>query len=1466
MLKKKLFAVFTSVTLIASSFVFNLSACYAENGAETGLASESSEGQIKNIIFMIPDGGGDTLMDLANMVKTAGGFDRTKYPNATLTDTSPMTLLSYLAGFETTRSANFDITDSAAGGTALSSGYKTNNGFVGITPNKTPRANILEAAKSVGKAVGIVSTAEWPHATPASYTAHAESREDYYNIYKQIENKELDVVLGAGYGTVTKYEGATIQNAIDAGYKIIVTPEDAAGVVPGDKLWGNVTTNSLPYDINNSVDKASLPELAQAAISALSGDEDGFFLMIEGSSVDGGGHSNNAVTTTSEYLAFDEAWRIAVEFAKGRTDTIVLGAPDHDTGGLNLLDDMTAEIEQIRVGTNPSTFTWEGGTSHTARNCPVWVYLPEGVEMIEGLSEAVGDSEAARNNYLIDNTAFAPYMASLMGADLDEVSKELFVDVTSIGAYMPTSNRFVFNNGDKYIYTNTDTYYKNGEPVDMHGKVAVYLTGRFYVPAEMIDEEDWNYVNSENPDIIDGSGTAASPYIIDSIADYKEFLIGVANDSTSYDGAYFRQECDLVLDNVDFGLNDKVTFTGNYDGNGHTITWNVEASTGFAVFPAISGTVSNLGVIGSITSTSAAPSAGIAYHVLSTGKITNCYSNLDYEGMSFYGIAVKNDGIIHNTYYGGNAEVSSTGSAISDGGTYINSYYVKSCGLSQTALGVTEISDSEAKSSFVHTLNGGIARVEAEYGISPSHWVSYGDYPEFESTEPYVTKVRLYPENVSVGKGDMFQFDVNVDGKYDYSWSINWSMEPQSELSGTYIDKNGIVHIDENETITSFTVIAKSKANGSVADSSIVTVGTKDTRPYPVGSGTKADPYLIRNEDDFYSFTTAIIDNEQYKDKYFRQTCDIDMAGYPGYAGMGGSNVKFYGTYDGAGHIINVNITGYDGCLFPYTLGTIMNLGSTGSITNTHQAAGIARSLRSADGSYGPGKIVNCWSSAAISGTNYSGGIAPSNSGFVANCYFAGTLKTDATHVYAISAGKNYNCYYTDSGYSKYAGNNDTLLTEQAVSAVHLTLNAYRAEAAEMAGLDTDDLVSWIKHDGAYPTQTILYPYSDVADSIKILPNEIKIGKGSSRQLAISGGEVNNSDVTWTIETSGTALGTVIDEYGYITIASDEANKAITVKAALKSDEAITATATITVVKSTVPDGSKDNPYIIANEADFLRFTNAVLNGEQYKDKYFLQTASLDMAGYPGYKGMGSAGKFYGTYNGGGHIINVDLEGTDECIFPYTLGLVMNLGTTGTIKNTHNSAGVVRSLRAADGSYGPGKVVNCWSSVDITVPQDKSVAGIALHNGSGHVVANCYYFGSLPSHGTIISGASKTNCYFVNDSFSGSSNSVKITEQQMKTELHTLLNGGLKASADAAGVNVSELISWRSVNNGNPICAILGDVDGTSRITLMDLTAALVLFAQGKEDFDDYKSVLDLDNDQNVTLYDVHLLLRMLVE
>ena len=1047
-MKKRVFSLLLTLVMIFSLVPFSAAA---------------DTPRIKNIIYMIPDGGGYGLYDFANMVKINGGFNSAVYPNKTPTDTQPMSMREYLVGSMTTSPITGGVTDSGAAGTAMATGYKTINGRIGVNRNGKPMANLIEAAQSVGKATGLVSTYEWMHATPAAFSAHAMGRGEYYNLYQQIENKGINVVLGAGYGAISSY--ATIQNAIDHGYTIVENKNDLAAVRPGENIWGNIVSKSFPYDVNLSSTQANLAEMTQAAITSLSADKDGFFLMVEGSKVDTGGHANDAVVTTSEYLAFDAAFKVALEFAKDRTDTVIVCAPDHDTGGLILSDDMSTAVDQVKEGTNPSSISWTT-QNHTNQNVGVWVYVPEGVSVIEGLNSVPGDSLSTRNNYVVDNTALAPYCASLMGVDLDALTKELFVDVTNIGIYLAATGKFTFNNGNKYFYKNQSVYYKDGEEISMGHKEAIALDGRVYVPAEIVDDEDWNHV-TENYDGITGSGTQADPYVLDDAYDFIEFT-GNMMEGETYEGKYIRQDADIDLaGNSDYpGIGKESTFAGTYDGNGHKINVSIENTADKTLFPYVTGTIMNLGSTGSVKTTGTY-AMGLVRSLRAGSKLINCWSTADITaGENACGLAWSNYGIMENCYFAGTLTSNGTkypiASAQGSAYSFANCYYLDSCGGAQGKTGISAVTETVAKSTLAEILNSGRASAAATAGTEESaisYWTNENGYPEHYVPTPIITGVTVTPTSATVNKGDGLQLEASVTGEYGPSQAVVWSIEGNVS-DGTFIATDGYLIVSPRETAKSFTVMAKSRQDGSVTSLCRITVGN-DVVTEPDGS--RARPYLISTAEDFKAFSDGMINGNSYSGLYYKQTADIDMSTVSGYVGVG-SGQKFAGTYDGNGYTINLDINSTaDGCLFPYTTGVIMNLGTTGTVATVTYGAGICRSLRAG------GKIINCWSQVDVIGSNM-GGIAWTNYGTLANCYFSGTLNGSGA-VYNVaqlmSGSVTLNNYWVGEDYTPNSSVAE-ITTAQLKSDLTGWLNDGMQESADTAGIPVTSLKPWV-NDGNKP-------------------------------------------------------------------------------------------------------------------------------------------------------------------------------------------------------------------------------------------------------------------------------------------------------------------------------------------------------------------------------------------------------------
>ena len=1025
-----------------------------------------SSSQIKNIIYLIPDGGGYPLYDFANLVKVAGGFNAEKYPNKTPTDTNPMSMRSQLAGSMTTRSASSAITDSAAAGTAMATGYKTVNGYVGVDKNYAPKANLVEAAESVGKATGIISTYHWSHATPATFTAHAIARGDEYNIFQQVENKDLEVVLGVGYGMVSQY--ATIQNAIDNGYTVVETKQDLLNVAPGDKIWGNVADKTYPYDVNLEAGQPTLAEMTQGAITALSGDPDGFFLMVEGGKVDTGGHSNDARTTTSEYLAFDAAFKVALDFAKGRTDTVIICAPDHDTGGLVVPDDPAEAVSEVREGTNPTSLTW-ASYSHTGNNVGVFAYVPEGVSLIEGLNSSLGDTPETRANYVIDNTDIAPWCAGLMGVDLDALTEELFVNVATIGTYNSMTRKFTFNNGDKYVYANQDEYFKDGVSIPTNGRTAFRINNAFYVPAEMVEAEDWNHVTEVTAgDGITGKGTASDPYILDDAYDFMEFT-GNLLSGNKYNGKYVRQtaDIDLTLFSDYKGINENATFQGVYDGYGKKLIVDITSDQNVSVFPYVSGILMNVGILGKIESTkSGGYATGLAYCVKGTGKIVNCYSNATVRAGLVGGITSYNYGLVGNCSFCGKLYSSKKRAvpigmpkAADDGHEFLECYYVDTAGANYgiDAAVATEVTDAQAKNGvLVKKLNDNRTGAAKKLGYNStmlSYWTNDNGYPELYIPVPVINSVTVTPSSATVDKGDGILLTATVTGEYNPSLDVVWSIE--GEVSeGTTVSSDGFLVVDPNETATSFSVMAKSVQDGGMAAVSNITVG-ENTLSEP--DGTRARPYLIESAADFKAFSDALIAGEDYAGVYWRQTKNIDLAGLAGYTGVG-SSATFAGFYDGTGHTINIDIASQtDECLFPYVTGTIINLGVTGSVKNVGTAGAISTAVQEG------GRIVNCWSNADVEGAD-PGSIASVNYGTIASCYFFGELTATSGKASDIAKrtenSVDRNNYYMGDTYIQ-SSHNSEVTNDELKNELLSGLNIGITTMAKATHLPSSDLVPW---------------------------------------------------------------------------------------------------------------------------------------------------------------------------------------------------------------------------------------------------------------------------------------------------------------------------------------------------------------------------------------------------------------------
>ncbi|MCQ9300817.1 alkaline phosphatase [Staphylococcus hyicus] len=287
----------------------------------------------KNVIFMVGDGMGPSYNTAYRYFKDN---PNTKALEKTAFD-------QYLVGTQRTNpdDPKENITDSAAAATAFSSGHKTYNGAIGVTPDKKSVETVLERAKSQGKSTGLVSTAEITDATPAAYAAHIDSRDKKNDIAKQFYNDRIngqhkvDVLLGGGAKYFGKENGDIDKKFKKDGYDVVKNKQQLAQSKK-DQVLGLFADKNMPLQIDAPKQNPLLSDMQDAALSKLSKNKKGFFLIVEGASIDKQGHANDITGVMSEMSGFETAFENAMKYAKQHKDTLVVATADHSTGGLTI--------------------------------------------------------------------------------------------------------------------------------------------------------------------------------------------------------------------------------------------------------------------------------------------------------------------------------------------------------------------------------------------------------------------------------------------------------------------------------------------------------------------------------------------------------------------------------------------------------------------------------------------------------------------------------------------------------------------------------------------------------------------------------------------------------------------------------------------------------------------------------------------------------------------------------------------------------------------------------------------------------------------------------------------------------------------------------------------------------------------------------------------------------------------------
>lgn len=344
-------SLFITLTILASSLFFSCKST-SPSATEESLTGNLTEKQPLNIILMIADGAGLSQITASQIYNiNNSNYERFKH-----------------IGLIKTSSSSHLITDSAAGATAFASGIKTYNGAIGINKDGRSKATILEEIARKGYKTGVLATSTITHATPASFYAHVSSRKMEEEIAQALSDSKVDFFAGGGlkfFNNRTDRKDL-LKELKTNGFEIDTASLNTNTVLDPNKKYGYLLAQeAMPKVIDGR--GSFLKDATQIGINYLSQNQQPFFMMVEGSQIDWGGHANQADYLIGEMIDFDDTLGYVLDYAQQDKNTLVIVTADHETGGFTL----AANNSDYNV-INP-TFSTAG---HSATMVPVFAYGP----------------------------------------------------------------------------------------------------------------------------------------------------------------------------------------------------------------------------------------------------------------------------------------------------------------------------------------------------------------------------------------------------------------------------------------------------------------------------------------------------------------------------------------------------------------------------------------------------------------------------------------------------------------------------------------------------------------------------------------------------------------------------------------------------------------------------------------------------------------------------------------------------------------------------------------------------------------------------------------------------------------------------------------------------------------------------------------------------------------------------------
>jgi alkaline phosphatase len=410
--------------------------------------SEALKGKVaKNIIFMVSDGMSTGTLNMADVLLRRKEGRRSTWLKMYEENLATRALVD-------TSSANAVVTDSAAGSSAWGGGVKVPNGSLNVNADGSFNKPILQKFKGAGKSVGCVTSVPITHATPAGFSVNSASRGSQDEIAKQYLEHRFDVLLGAGkefFSSDKRKDKEDVFGAFKkAGYQVLDDRNALMSAKSSDKqLLGAFVENGLPFALDSSSDKdlrstiPSLAEMTEAAITRLSKNPKGFALQVEGGKVDWAAHSNDVGGLLYDQIAFDEALKVALDFAMKDKNTLVIFTTDHGNANPGLFGS-EKNFDKIQTFKNTNDWILRGITHHFTPNQVI-----ERIEAAQGYAVKKEEAELLLTFYTApkEEGLYNPY--KLPFKQLGEIQKGYTsvgwagtghsADFVELGAYGPGS-------------------------------------------------------------------------------------------------------------------------------------------------------------------------------------------------------------------------------------------------------------------------------------------------------------------------------------------------------------------------------------------------------------------------------------------------------------------------------------------------------------------------------------------------------------------------------------------------------------------------------------------------------------------------------------------------------------------------------------------------------------------------------------------------------------------------------------------------------------------------------------------------------------------------------------------------------------------------------------------------------------------------------------------------------------------